>query len=70
MEVQMPKCERCGTEYDEGKPHKHKEKFYVHEGKVLCGSCLIDMSVPLDDAEDYETYIKLYTDFHRGGLNI
>ena len=66
----MPKCENCGTEIAAGEKHKHKGKLYVHNGKVMCESCLVDTGIPLGDAEPYETYIKIHTDRHRGGLDI
>ncbi len=73
----MVKCEICEREFEEGKTHEHSKKahehsgkVYVHEGKVICESCLVDVGVPIDQAEPYSTYIKLHTDMHRGGLGI
>jgi hypothetical protein len=74
----MVKCEICEREFEEGKTHElhpkktheHSGKVYVHDGKVVCESCLVDAGVPIDQAEPYSTYIKLHTDMHRGGLGI
>jgi len=64
----MPKCEKCNAEFAEGKPHEHKGELYVHEGKVMCESCLVDAGVPLHEADKYSTYIKLHTDFQKGHI--
>lgn len=66
----MPECETCGVDIEEGKTHKHKGGLFVHKGKVVCESCLVDAGVPITEAESYDTYIKLHTDFHRGGIDI
>jgi hypothetical protein len=72
------KCEVCGMEFEEGKTHElhpekaheHSGKVYVHDGKVVCESCLIDAGVPLDQAEPQGTYIRLHTDMHRDGMTL
>ena len=66
----MVKCEKCNTDIKEGEVHEHKGKLYVHSGKVMCESCLVEAGIPVGSAEPYETYIKIHTDFHRGGIDI
>ncbi len=66
----MVKCETCGVDIEEGKTHKHKGGLFVHKGKVVCESCLVDAGIPISEAQPYATYIKLHTDFHRGGIDI
>ena len=66
----MPKCETCGVDIEKGKTHQHKGGLFVHRGKVVCESCLVDTGVPISEAEPYVTYIKLLTERHKGGLDI
>ena len=66
----MPVCETCGEDIEQGKTHKHKGGLFVHTGKRICESCLVDTGVPISEAEPYDTYIKLLTERHRGGIDI
>jgi hypothetical protein len=66
----MAKCETCGTEIKPGIVHKHKGRLYVYQGKAVCQSCLVDAGVPISEATAYDAYVKIHTDFHRGGINI
>ena len=61
----MPKCQKCGVEYAEDKPHEHKGKLRVHEGNVYCESCLVDLGVPINGTQSYEDYIKLQTELRQ-----
>ncbi|UCD08132.1 MAG: hypothetical protein JSU79_07180 [Dehalococcoidales bacterium] len=66
----MPKCETCGEDIEKGKTHKHKGGLFVHRGKVVCESCLVDTGVPISEAQPYDVYERLQTERHRGGLDI
>lgn len=65
----MLKCEKCGIEHAEGKPHEHKGKLYIHEEKAICESCLVDLGIPVTCAQTHETYLKLQNELKKGGAN-
>jgi hypothetical protein len=60
------KCEKCDREFNDQDAFEYPGKLYVHQGKVLCEDCLIDMGVSPDGADSYRTYIAAHTD---PGLN-
>ena len=52
----MVRCEKCGSEFTDDKALEYPGKVYVYKGKVICEDCLIDMGVPLDEADPYAVY--------------
>jgi hypothetical protein len=65
------KCEKCDREFKEKEAKEYPGKVYVHQGKVMCEDCLIDMGVMPDSANAYAVYTKTITDlgkFGSGGI--
>ena len=59
------KCEKCDREFSEEKNQNYPGKIYVHKGKMVCETCLVDMGVSLDEAHPYQTYIDIRLDLER-----
>jgi len=48
------KCERCGREISE-------DQSYVHQGKVLCDDCLMDIGLSIKECDPWATYVDTHT---------
>lgn len=57
------RCEKCDREFEEQYP----ENVYVHQGRVICKDCLVEMGVMPDTAQPYSVMTKMVTDMGRSG---
>lgn len=56
------KCEKCDREFDEAKATEYPGKVYVHQGRIMCEDCLVEMGVTPDDSESYRTWVGIKSD--------
>ena len=48
------KCSRCNREISE-------DQRYVHQGKVLCEDCLMDIGLSIKECDPWATYVDTHT---------
>jgi len=48
------KCSRCSREISE-------DQSYVHQGKVLCEDCLMDIGLSIKECDPWATYVDTHT---------
>ncbi len=53
------KCTRCDRELSE-------EQSYVHQGRVLCEDCLMDIGLSIKECDPWATYIDRAAQLRKG----
>ena len=53
-------CSRCGRQLTE-------DKAYIHQGKIMCEDCLMDIGLSLKECDPWATYVDT-ADRKRHGL--
>ena len=50
----MVNCNRCNREISE-------DRSYVHQGKILCDDCLMDIGLSVKECDPWATYVDTHT---------